>query len=77
VVKNLLAGANAVQIATILYKEGPNAITEMNNSIMKWMEEHHLSSIRDFIGKLSYAGAGNPALYERAQFMKYFHGLGK
>ncbi len=77
VIKNLLAGANAVQIATILYKEGPNAITEMNNFIIGWMNEHHYSTIREFIGKLSYAGAGNPALYERAQFMKYFHGLGK
>jgi dihydroorotate dehydrogenase (fumarate) len=77
VIKNLLAGANAVQVATVLYKEGPNAITKMNNSIMNWIEEHHFSGIDDFIGKLSYAGAGNPALYERAQFMKYFSGLGK
>jgi len=77
VVKNLLAGANAVQVATVLYKKGPHAITEMNNFIKDWMKEHHFSTISEFIGKLSYAGAGNPALYERAQFMKYFSGLGK
>jgi len=77
VVKNLLAGANAVQIATALYKSGPGAIARMNGFLKDWMQEHHYQTVQDFRGKLSYAGATNPALYERAQFMKYFSGLGK
>ena len=77
VVKNLLAGADVVQIATALYKSGPPAITAMNSFLKDWMKENNYSSIHQFIGKLSYAGANNPALYERAQFMKYFSGLGR
>ncbi len=77
VVKNLLAGANVVQVATTLYKSGPESITQMNSFLKKWMMEHKYEYISDFQGKLSYAGANNPGLYERAQFMKYFSGLGK
>jgi len=77
VVKNLLAGANAVQIATALYHSGPQVITEMNSFLNEWMQEHNYKTLNDFIGKLSYAGTSNPAIYERAQFMKYFSGLGK
>ncbi len=77
VIKNLLAGANAVQIATALYKNGPQSITAMNQFLTSWMEEHNYNSIREFRGKLSYKGINNPALYERAQFMKYFSGLNR
>ena len=77
VVKNLLAGANVVQIATALYNAGPQVITDMNNFLHEWMLEYHFEHIQEFIGKLSYAGTSNPAIYERAQFMKYFSGLGK
>ncbi|MBL7906137.1 MAG: dihydroorotate dehydrogenase-like protein [Bacteroidales bacterium] len=76
-VKNLLAGADAVQIATALYKTGPEAISQMNNFLTGWMQQHGFTSLIDFRGKLSYAGVNNPALYERAQFMKYFSDLGR
>jgi dihydroorotate dehydrogenase (fumarate) len=77
VVKNLLAGADVVQIATVLYNSGPQAITGMNSFLHEWMQEHKYKTLHDFIGKLSYAGTSNPAVYERAQFMKYFSGLGR
>jgi dihydroorotate dehydrogenase (fumarate) len=77
VVKNLLAGADVVQIATALYKSGPEIITAMNSFVKEWMKEHKYNNLQEFIGKLSYSGATNPALYERAQFMRYFSGLGR
>lgn len=77
VVKNLLAGADVVQIATALYNSGPQAIKGMNSFLIEWMNEHKYKTLHDFIGKLSHAGTSNPAIYERAQFMKYFSGLGK
>ncbi len=77
VVKNLLAGADVVQIATALYKSGPEIITAMNGFVKDWMQEHKYNNLQEFIGKLSYSGATNPALYERAQFMRYFSGLGR
>ncbi|MBN2321197.1 MAG: dihydroorotate dehydrogenase-like protein [Acidobacteria bacterium] len=72
VIKNLMAGAKAVQIATILYKKGPEHIREMLGQMEAWMKEKNYKKITDIIGKLSQAHIKDPVLYERSQFMKYF-----
>ncbi|MGQ9819418.1 MAG: dihydroorotate dehydrogenase-like protein [Candidatus Kapaibacteriales bacterium] len=74
VIKQLLAGANAVQIASVIYKKGPKVIASMLQEIHDWMEEKGYESISDFRGKLSQSKSLNPAAYERSQFMRYFSG---
>ncbi|MDT3740122.1 MAG: dihydroorotate dehydrogenase-like protein [Candidatus Kapabacteria bacterium] len=74
VIKQLLAGANAVQIASVLYKHGNDKITEMLNFITKWMQEKDYQSIDDFRGKMAQVETKNPAAYERVQFMTHFAG---
>jgi dihydroorotate dehydrogenase (fumarate) len=70
--KFLLAGASAVQVASVLYEKGPEAITEINNGIENWMNEKGYHSIVDFKGKLNLMNAKNAVAFERVQFMKYF-----
>jgi dihydroorotate dehydrogenase (fumarate) len=72
VIKNLLAGAKVVQVATSLYKNGPEQIGEMLKEMEAWMNEKGYKSISDIIGKLSQGAIKDPILYERSQFMKYF-----
>ncbi len=72
VVKQLLAGAKAVQIASVLYRKGPKVIGEMLEEVNNWMAEKEFDSIEDFRGRLSQSKSLNPAVYERAQFMRYF-----
>ena len=72
VIKQLLAGAHAVQVASTLYKNGPEQVGVMLNELEKWMDHKGYSSLDDFRGKLSYKNVKDPALYERVQFMKYF-----
>jgi dihydroorotate dehydrogenase (fumarate) len=74
VVKQLLAGANAVQVASTLYKNGFDKIPEMISFLSNWMEEHGYETIADFRGKMSQASTKNPASYERVQFMMHFAG---
>jgi len=69
--KFILAGASAIQIASVLYKEGPEAITLMNNGISNWMDQNGYSSLADFKGSLSQSTSNSQA-WERVQFMKYF-----
>jgi dihydroorotate dehydrogenase (fumarate) len=75
VVKQLLAGAKAVQIASIVYKNGNKTIGELVGFLEKWMDKHAFKSTADFIGKMSLKAADNPAGYERVQFMKHFAGI--
>ena len=72
VVKQLLAGATVVQLASVLYKNGPAEIEKILAFVSQWMQEKGFETIHQFRGKLSQAKSVNPDVYERLQFMKYF-----
>lgn len=72
VIKMLLAGAQTVQIASTLYKNGIETIERYNHEIEKWMDRKDFKKINDFRGTLSQNNARNPAGYLRVQFMKHF-----
>ncbi|MBW6459002.1 MAG: dihydroorotate dehydrogenase-like protein [Bacteroidales bacterium] len=74
-IKLMLAGAKAVQVASVLYKKGFEQIGVMLKEMDEWMAKHQFNSTSDFIGMLSYKEASNPAAYERVQFMKHFAGI--
>jgi dihydroorotate dehydrogenase (fumarate) len=72
VIKQLLAGANAVQVVSAIYVHGPEYLVTMTKEIKDWMAEKKYQKIEDFRGLLSQERQVNPALFERVQFMKYF-----
>jgi dihydroorotate dehydrogenase (fumarate) len=71
VIKCLLAGADAVQLCSTIYKQGSEIISQILTCLEEWMSQKKYQSIDEFKGKLSYTHVANPSLYERAQFMKY------
>lgn len=75
VVKQLLAGAKTVQIASAVYKNGVKVVGEMVSFLENWMEKHDFETTADFIGKMSFKSSDNPGAYERVQFMKHFAGI--
>jgi dihydroorotate dehydrogenase (fumarate) len=74
-IKQMLAGAKAVQIVSVLYQKGFGQIELMTREMESWMNKHQFSGTKDFIGKMSYKEVKNPAAYERVQFMKHFAGI--
>jgi len=74
-IKQLLAGADAVEIASTIYKNGNEQIQLILNDLESWMNRKKYNAISDFRGLLSQSKTGNPAAFERAQFMKYFRGF--
>lgn len=71
-VKCLLAGASAVQLCSVLYKQGNGAIAPLLNGIEQWMDSKKYMTVGEFKGKLNAFNADDAAMYERAQFMRYF-----
>jgi len=71
-VKCLLVGASAVQVCSALYTHGSEIIPQMLTGLEEWMNHSNYQSLSQMQGILNYANIENPALYERAQFMKYF-----
>ena len=74
-IKQLLAGAAAVQVVSTVYKNGAGQIRKILQGLDQWMEEKSFTSVSDFRGRLSFKSVENPAVFERTQFMKYFAGL--
>jgi dihydroorotate dehydrogenase (fumarate) len=74
-VKQLLAGATTVQIASALYKEGFDIIPDILNETSGWMKKHGFADIASFRGKMSKSNLENPAAIERVQFMKLYSGI--
>ena len=74
-VKQLLAGATTVQIASALYTEGFGVIPTIIDETKAWMSKHGFDNIDDFRGKLSKSKLENPAAIERVQFMKLYSGI--
>jgi len=72
VIKQLLVGAQVVQICSGIYIHGTQIIDSMLNDLNAYMQRQDFNKIEDFRGHLSYKNISDPMLYERAQFMKYF-----
>jgi len=69
VLKMLLAGANAVQVVSAVYKRGIPTITHMIEEIEAWMKHKNYDRIEDFQGKLSKVNLTDPFAYKRAQYV--------
>ncbi|WP_028319136.1 dihydroorotate dehydrogenase-like protein [Desulfobulbus elongatus] len=74
-IKQILAGAAAVQVVSTLYKNGAGQLTRMLKELESWMNERGYERLADFRGALSHRPVGNPAAFERIQFMKQFGGM--
>lgn len=72
VIKQILAGAKAVQICSVLYKKGDDQLRVILDELENWMNRKGYKSLDAFRGKLNYSSIPDPSLYERSQFMKYF-----
>lgn len=69
VIKMLLAGADAVQVVSAIYKKGINAVSHMLRDIKTWMDRKGYDSLGDFQGKLSKRNTADPYAYKRAQYV--------
>jgi dihydroorotate dehydrogenase (fumarate) len=72
VIKQILAGANAVQTVSSIYNKGPEKIQNMLKDLKKWMISNNFETPDQFRGKLSQEQSVDPAIYERVQFMRYY-----
>ncbi len=70
-IKVLLAGAQTVQVATTLYKNGFGYLEVILTELKQWMDKNGFATIDEFRGKLSQSSISNPAGFLRFQFMKH------
>lgn len=69
IIKQLLAGATAVQICSALYENGIDYIGELISEINAWMKRKDFNSISEFRGLIN-KDPHNTLSWERIHFMK-------
>lgn len=72
VIKQLLAGADVVQMVSVFYEKKYGIIPTMLASIEDWMERHNFKTIDDFRGLMSHNKVKNPGSFERVQFIRLY-----
>ncbi len=69
-IKMIMVGANATMICSALLKNGIGYLKTMIDQMTSWMEVKEYESIQQMQGSMSQSKIGNPADFERAQYMR-------
>jgi dihydroorotate dehydrogenase (fumarate) len=75
VAKQLLAGAQAVQVCSVLFEKGPGQLQVMLDELGGWMDTRGYRGIPELRGKMCMELSEQPKYYERLQYIKVFVGL--
>ncbi len=69
-VKVLLAGADAVMLASALLEHGPEHLRALEQGISEWMTEREYESVEQLKGSMSQGAVADPAAFERANYVR-------
>ncbi len=70
VLKAMMAGAKVAMMASNLLHNGEQVIGAMLNDLEAWMKEREYESVRQMQGSMSQKSVKEPAVFERANYMK-------
>lgn len=69
-VKLILAGADAVMMASALIRHGPDYAAVLLDGVAVWLEANNYRSLEQAKGSLSQQHSPDPAAFERANYMQ-------
>ena len=70
VLKAMMAGAAVTMMTSVLLAEGVSHLRIVRADLLRWMEEHEYTSIRQMQGSMSQRAVAEPAAFERANYLK-------
>lgn len=70
VLKMLMAGADVTMLCSSLLMRGIEHLRTLEADMRRWMEDHEYESVEQMKGSLSQKGCGNPAAFERCQYVR-------
>jgi len=68
--KAILTGADVVQLVSVLLRHGPQVLHTLRKGLEYWMRDHGFDSPGDFRGHLNLSRCSNPAVFERANYIR-------
>lgn len=76
-IKAILAGADVVQMVSGLLRHGPTHVEAMRRGLERWMEWQKLETLDDVRGRLSLERTADPAVFERAGYIRTLQSWGR
>ncbi len=70
IIKALLAGADVVQLCSVLLQHGPGHVQTVLSELENWLTERDYTSIQQMKGSVSQQHAIDPTAYERANYVQ-------
>ena len=70
VLKGLMAGANVTMMTSELLQNGIGRLRDILKELTAWMAEKEYSSVAQMQGSMSQKNVAEPAVFERANYMK-------
>lgn len=72
VIKGILAGASAIEVCSVIYREGNEWIGKAIATIEEWQAKHGYTNIESFKGELNASGGTEKEALVRTQFLRHF-----
>ena len=69
-IKALLAGADGVQLVSVLLQHGPAVVGALLDGLRSWMTEYEYASVAQMRGALNLRRCPDPAAHERANYIR-------
>lgn len=69
-VKAILAGANAVQLVSVVLRNGPRILSTLLSGLANWLREHDYDSLDQLRGAMNLKRCPDPAAFERANYIR-------
>ncbi len=66
--KAVMAGAHAVQLVSVLLKDGVESLRTVRDGLARWLEEHEYESLRQAQGSMNLTRCPDPKAFERANY---------
>ncbi|MBI4485523.1 MAG: dihydroorotate dehydrogenase-like protein, partial [Acidobacteria bacterium] len=69
-VKALMAGADTVQMVSVLMHKGPEWLAQIRQGVERWAETHQVASLQALRGCASLSRCGDPRVFERGNYVE-------
>ena len=73
VVKALMVGADVAMLTSALLQHGAGHLRTVHDELVAWMEAHGYTSVSQLRGSATQVTSGDPAAFERANYMAALH----
>lgn len=70
VLKAVMAGAQAVQMVSVLLRHGPGVLPQMLSEVARWLEQHEYLSLRQACGSMNMQRCPDPTYYQRGNYLR-------